>query len=80
MPFNCDVCGEEVSYEEPTFKLRNNAEIVICKECIKKGMDKEDDEPIKEDDTLVPILIGKIIALNRKIQQHLQKIEEYMKR
>ncbi len=34
MPFNCDVCGEEVSYSEPVFKLRNNAEIVICKICI----------------------------------------------
>ena len=31
MPFNCDVCGEEVSYSEKVFTLRNNAEIVICK-------------------------------------------------
>lgn len=36
MPFNCDVCGEEVGYDEPVFKLRNQAEIVICKECIKR--------------------------------------------
>ena len=36
MPFNCDVCGEEVSYSEPFFKLRNNAEIVICNKCIRK--------------------------------------------
>jgi len=41
MPFNCDVCGEEVSYSEPTFKLRNGAEIVICRECIKKGENNE---------------------------------------
>ena len=38
MPFNCDVCGEEVSYSEPVFELRNGAEIVICKKCIKKGV------------------------------------------
>jgi len=36
MPAICDVCGEEVSYSEPCFKLRNNAEIVICKKCIGK--------------------------------------------
>jgi hypothetical protein len=23
MPFNCDVCGEEVSYSEKSFELRN---------------------------------------------------------
>ena len=34
MPFNCDVCGEEVGYDSPCFTLRNNAQIVICKECI----------------------------------------------
>ena len=38
MPFNCDVCGEEVSYDEPAFVLRNNAEIVICEICIKKEL------------------------------------------
>ncbi len=38
MPFDCDVCGEEVSYSEPCFKLRNQAEIVICKKCIKKEL------------------------------------------
>lgn len=38
MPFNCDVCGEEVSYAEPVFVLRNSANIVICKKCIKKGL------------------------------------------
>ena len=43
MPAICDVCGEEVSYSEPTFKLRNNAEIVICKECIKKATEEEDE-------------------------------------
>ena len=36
MPAICDVCGEEVSYEEKIFKLRNGAEIVICKKCIKR--------------------------------------------
>ena len=36
MPFNCDVCGEEVSYSEKCFKLRNQAEIVICKKCWRK--------------------------------------------
>lgn len=36
MPFNCDVCGEEVNYSEPVFTLRNNAEIVICNKCIRK--------------------------------------------
>jgi len=35
MPFNCDVCGDEVSYEERVFKLRNGAEIVICKKCLR---------------------------------------------
>lgn len=40
MPFNCDVCGEEVSYNEPVFVLRNNAEIVICRKCIKKELKK----------------------------------------
>jgi len=40
MPFNCDVCGEEVSYSEPVFTLRNNAEIVICHKCIKKELKK----------------------------------------
>lgn len=34
MPFNCDVCGEECSYDSRVFKLRNNAEIVICNECL----------------------------------------------
>lgn len=38
MPFNCDVCGAEVSYDEPVFKLRNGAEIVICMMCVKKEM------------------------------------------
>jgi len=33
MPFNCDVCGDEVSYSEKCFKLRNGAEVVICKKC-----------------------------------------------
>lgn len=36
MPFNCDVCAEEVSYNSPCFTLRNHAEIVICINCIKK--------------------------------------------
>ena len=36
MPFNCDVCGEEVGYDERVFVLRNNAEIVICKRCLRK--------------------------------------------
>jgi len=37
MPFICDVCGEEVSYSERVFKLRNGAEIVICEKCLKDG-------------------------------------------
>ncbi len=37
MPFNCDVCGEEVSYSEKSFELRNGAEIVICKKCWRKS-------------------------------------------
>lgn len=41
MPFNCDVCEEEVSYSEPVFTLRNKAEIIICKKCIKKTMRKK---------------------------------------
>ena len=40
MPAICDVCGKEVSYSEPCFKLRNNAEIVICKSCIKQEMEE----------------------------------------
>jgi len=37
MPFNCDVCGEEVSYDEKVFTLRNsNQEVVICKKCWRK--------------------------------------------
>ena len=36
MLFECDVCGDEVSYSEPVFTLRNNAEIVICRKCIRK--------------------------------------------
>jgi len=43
MPFNCDVCGEEVSYSEPVFKLRNNAEIVICTKCIKYELKRKRD-------------------------------------
>jgi len=38
MPFNCDVCGDEVSYNSPVFTLRNNAEIVICEKCVKKEL------------------------------------------
>lgn len=41
MPFNCDVCGEEVSYSEPVFKIRNGAEIVICNKCIRKANKKK---------------------------------------
>ena len=41
MPFNCDVCGEEVSYSEPVFKLMNEAEVVICRKCIKKELKKK---------------------------------------
>ena len=40
MPAICDVCGEEVSYSEPCFELRNGAEVVICKKCIKKELKK----------------------------------------
>jgi ribosome-binding protein aMBF1 (putative translation factor) len=36
MPFECDVCGEEVSYSERVFVLRNHAEIVICSKCLRK--------------------------------------------
>ena len=35
MPFICDVCGDEVSYSSRVFKLRNGAEIVICKKCLR---------------------------------------------
>ena len=41
MPFNCDVCGEEVSYSEPTFELRNGLTIVICNKCIRKAKRKK---------------------------------------
>ena len=41
MPFNCDVCGEEVSYSERVFTLRNSARIVICKKCLRKKKEKE---------------------------------------
>lgn len=34
MPFNCDVCGNEVPYSEKVFVLENKAEIVICKKCL----------------------------------------------
>ena len=40
MPFNCDVCGEEVSYIEPIFVLRNKAEIVICSNCINQKLNE----------------------------------------
>ena len=36
MPFECDVCGDECSYESRVFKLRNQAEIVICDKCLRK--------------------------------------------
>jgi len=36
MPFDCDICGNEVSYKEKVFKLRNGAEVVICKKCLSK--------------------------------------------
>lgn len=36
MPFNCDVCGDEVSYSEKVFKLRNGAEIVVCSKHLEK--------------------------------------------
>jgi len=36
MPAICDVCGEEASYEERVFELRNGATIVICKKCLRK--------------------------------------------
>jgi len=42
MPFNCDVCGKEVSYYSPVFRLRNGLEIVICDNCI--GCNKEEEE------------------------------------
>lgn len=35
-PWNCDVCGDEVSYSEKCFELRNGAEIVICSKHFKK--------------------------------------------
>ena len=41
MPAICDVCGDEVSYSEPVFVLRNNAEIVICRSCIEKEVKNE---------------------------------------
>ena len=44
MPFNCDVCGDEVSYEEKCFTLRgSNQEVVICKNCWEKQDEKEDE-------------------------------------
>ena len=37
MPFNCDVCREEVSYSERVFTLASGQEIVICKKCLRKS-------------------------------------------
>lgn len=37
MPLICNVCGEEVSYSEKCFTLRNGTKIVICKKCIRKA-------------------------------------------
>jgi len=37
MPAICDCCGEEVSYSEKCFTLRNNAEVIICKKCWRKA-------------------------------------------
>jgi len=37
MPFNCDICGEECSYESMVFRLRKtNQEVIICDKCRKK--------------------------------------------
>jgi hypothetical protein len=31
MPFNCDICGEECSYESLVLRLRNSKqEVIIC--------------------------------------------------
>jgi len=35
MPFNCDICGEECSYETMVFRLRKT-QVVICDKCCKK--------------------------------------------
>lgn len=40
MSSNCDVCGEEVRYSEPIFKLRNEGKIIICINCINKEIRK----------------------------------------
>ena len=36
MPFNCDICGDECSYESLVLKLRNSKqEIVVCDKHLK---------------------------------------------
>lgn len=41
MPAICDVCGEEISYSEPVFKLIPlEAVVQICRKCIKKELKK----------------------------------------
>ena len=37
MPFNCGVCGEEVSYSEKVLKLRTGMSVVVCKKCWRKA-------------------------------------------
>lgn len=46
-PFNCEVCGEEVSYSEPVFILRRDIQIVICRKCIKKTMKRYDNKCVR---------------------------------
>ena len=42
MPAICDVCGEEVSYSEPCFKLRPlDATVQICRKCIQKELKRK---------------------------------------
>jgi hypothetical protein len=39
MPFNCDICGDECSYESLIVKLRNSKqEVIICDKHLKSNI------------------------------------------
>jgi len=43
MPFDCDICGEECSYESRVFILRKSAqEVIVCDKCRKKKVNKNE--------------------------------------
>lgn len=48
MPFTCDVCGNEVSYSEKVFKLRNGAEIVVCSKHLESKKICGDERPTRK--------------------------------